>query len=288
VVAFLSLTTIGVLPATTFGQAVEPAARKASAQPSNEQIRSTEGPIFRIGAVTGSKLASNDFKGSAKIQDVIMDLDTGHVPFVVLAVEDADGAAAPLVVPTSAIRDFGTREQSLRLTAEELRQSPKVPKAASELTRAWATSVLGHFKTEPYWKADNDRVSDRDVLVRASQLHDVVVLADDGKPLGRIQDFAMTSRGDIAYAGLSRHDKTDQLHPIPLSAFIAPVGNAEWRLNLPPDIVENTPKFAAASWPTTLDRGWLEYVHVRYGRSVFDGVNRTAQPNQAPPQKESK
>ena len=90
---------------------------------------------------------------------------------------------------------------------------------------------------------------------------------------GRINDFAITSRGDIAYAGLAKGDNTQRLHPVPVSAFIVPAGNAEWKLNLPQDIVDNTPTFAVASWPKTLDRGWLEYVHVHYGRSVFDGVN---------------
>ena len=149
------------------------------------------------------------------------------------------------------------------------------------MTRAWAGVVLSHFNLAPYWKTEKDQVNDRDLLVRASSLRNVAVVDDDGKPLGRINDFAITSRGDIAYAGLAQGDKADRLHPVPASAFIVPAGNSEWKLNLPQDIVNKTPTFTVASWPKTLDRGWLEYVHVRYGRSVFDGVNRTARPNQA-------
>ncbi len=34
---------------TSYGQAVKPEERNARAEPSNEQVRSTEGPIFRAG-----------------------------------------------------------------------------------------------------------------------------------------------------------------------------------------------------------------------------------------------
>ena len=72
----------------------------------------------------------------------------------------------------------------------------------------------------------------------------MAVVDDDGKPLGRINDFAITSRGDIAYAGLAKGDDAQRLHPVPVSAFIVPAGNAEWKLDLPQDIVDNTPTFA--------------------------------------------
>jgi hypothetical protein len=167
------------------------------------------------------------------------------------------------------------------LSAQQVQTAPRLPKVATDLTRSWAEIALSHFNLAPYWKTEKDQVSDRDLLIRASTLRNMAVVDDDGKPLGRIYDFAITSRGDIAYAGLAKGDNAERLHPVPASAFIVPGGNAEWRLDLPPDIVNNTPTFAAVDWPKTLDRGWLEYVHVRYGRSVFDGVNRSPRPNQA-------
>jgi hypothetical protein len=33
------------------------------------------------------------------------------------------------------------------------------------------------------------------------------------------------------------------------------------------EVLENTRPFPARQWPEKIDRGWVEYVHVRYGRS---------------------
>lgn len=102
-----------------------------------------------------------------------------------------------------------------------------------------------------------------------------------GEELGQIGDFAVTiKQGKLAYAAMSCTcfaDAADKFYPVPLSAFVVqPAANA-WLLELPIETLENMKPFPVKQWPTKIDRGWLEYVHVRYGRSPLDGVRTKTQ-----------
>ncbi|HVU90256.1 MAG TPA: PRC-barrel domain-containing protein [Pirellulales bacterium] len=269
------------LSCSLVAQAIKPEERRTGPRPANEQVRSTEGPIFRASALEKAGVETKDGKDAGKIQDLILDLDTGRVALLVLDGQVADGGSASVVVPMSALGDINGNKESLRLSSEQVQTAPHPPKDKGDITREWTAVALQHFGVTPYWNSEKLDVGSKDVLMPVSRLRGGVVTGKDGKEIGRIADFAVTMRGDIAYAGVAMEGNDQRLHPIPLSAFVVPAGNAAWQLSLARDIVANTPTFAAADWPKTLDRGWLEYVHVRYGRSVFDGVNRTAHPNQA-------
>ena len=251
--------------------------------PPTSKCASTEGPIFRVAALEGLAIQTKDGKDAGKIQDLILDLDTGRVALVVLDGQVAGDGSANVVCRSVAGRELDGKSEMIRLSSEQVQTAPHPPKSKGEITREWTGMALAHFGITAYWNTEklDVEVSPRDVLPTASSLRKVVVTDQEGKELGRIVDFAVTARGDIAYAGLAMNGDDQKLHPVPLSAFVAPVGNAQWQLKIPRDIVGKTPTFAVSNWPKTLDRGWLEYVHVRYGRSVFDGVNRSPHPNQA-------
>ena len=95
-----------------------------------------------------------------------------------------------------------------------------------------------------------------------------------GVKVGVISDLAIVeSSGLLAYTALAeRVAAAGKFHAVPLSAYLAKPGERAWQLDLPAESVGQTKTFSADHWPSTMDRGWLEYVHVNYGRSTFDGV----------------
>lgn len=282
-VILFALAALSFLSGSLVAQAVKPEERSRGPRFANEQVRSTEGAIFRAGALEGAAVQTKDGNDAGKIHDLILDLDTGRVALLVLGGQEVGTGSTTVVAPMSALRELDGKGEMIRLSSEQIHTAPHPPKSNGEITREWTGVALDHFGIAPYWNSEklDVEISPRDVLPRASSMHNVVVTDQDGKELGRIVDFAVTARGDIAYAGLAMNGDDQKLHPVPLSAFVVPVGNSQWQLRIPRDIVANTPTFAVSNWPKSLDRGWLEYVHVRYGRSVFDGVNRSLQPNQA-------
>jgi sporulation protein YlmC with PRC-barrel domain len=101
-----------------------------------------------------------------------------------------------------------------------------------------------------------------------------------GEDVGKIVDFAIArDTGLIAYAALACSclpDTADKLYPIPLSALVVKPEAKAWILELPLDVLAGTPTFQVNEWPEKIERAWVEYVHVRYGRSPFGGVRSEA------------
>ena len=230
----------------------------------------------------GWKLRTNDDRVAGKITDLVLDLDAGRLAFVVVeGNKGVVGSADKLALPLGLFRDVATsHEPTLQGTPANWQAAPAIKVPQGEMTRKWAAGVFQSFGLSPYWNDKEQDASNADQLSSLSQLRNKAVRNGNGEPLGRINDFAATAGGEIAYAGLARTEKAERLYPIPLSAFIALPGSADWQLNLPKEILENTPTFASGAWPTTLDRGWVEYVHVRYGRSGFDGIERQQKADQ--------
>ena len=168
----LAFAGICALSGSVLGQAIKPEERSRTTKPANEQVRSTEGPIFRAGAFEGVAVRTNDGKDAGKIQDFILDLDTGRVALVVLDARVAGDGSANVVAPMSALRELDGKSEMIRLSSEQVQTAPQPPKAKGEITRDWTGVALAHFGITPYWNSENLDVelNARDVLSRASGL----------------------------------------------------------------------------------------------------------------------
>ena len=113
-------------------------------------------------------------------------------------------------------------------------------------------------------------------LVSLKKLINKPIRNNQREELGKVSDFAVaTEQGLLAYVAMTCTcfgDAAEKYYPVPLSAFVVQPEADAWLLELPLEVLENTPAFRARSWPEKIDRGWVEYVHVRYGRSPFGGV----------------
>lgn len=265
--------------------ATQPADANKSNQVSiDRQGRPDVGPVQRAGALIGKSLHSADGKAVGKIADVALDLADGYVALLLVDAADAKGALAlPL-----ALVEFEVSEPKLekRVGTRELESAPRVAanRWARDGNRAWAKDVFAHYGVkEPWVEAQRDG-GNADKRQRAEQtpvgfalltrLQGTSVVNGKGAPLGKIEDFAIAPRlALVAYAAVDhKAGSAETLLPIPLSAFVVKPGAKSWVLELPDDILANTPTIARRAWPEQIDRAWVEYVHVRYGRSPFGGV----------------
>jgi hypothetical protein len=144
---------------------------------------------------------------------------------------------------------------------------------AKQLTLRNRTVQLRHDDGTGLWKEWTNG-DDNYAFSSLTDLARMPVVNGKGTSLGHVEDFAIAARwGLIAYAAVMVSGEPEaRLYPIPLSAFVVKPGAQAWTLELPKDILEGTPTCDAQSWPETVSRSWVEYVHVRYGRSTFGGV----------------
>ncbi|QDU94274.1 PRC-barrel domain-containing protein [Lignipirellula cremea] len=196
-------------------------------------------------------------------------------PSVQVVVATADGDKVAHMGPLSYLsrRNF-TFNQGEKVTIDGV--ASKVGDAelfiASSVQGKMGSIDLRNAQGVGAW-SDWSEAADQYQFALLTNLQGKVIVDADGKPVGEVVDLALLERdGRIAYAGARFEDKRDHLHAIPLSAFVASPGSETWRLEVDEKVIENTPTFAPEDWPTQIDRAWVEYVHVRYGKPLFGGA----------------
>lgn len=229
-----------------------------------------------------------DGKDFGSVRDLALDLETGHVALTVVG-DSKDGREEFLVIPPRLLKE----DRSRRLTLLRNADGPRLAVADLEesLQRGFAGARYRAFGEEPYWSLPKigEKVSAGEIpkwdehyrLTLLSKLSGTKVVDKNGHPLGPLMGFAFSPKsGQIVYAAIRLDENDSDRHlAIPLSAFVVPSEDsgspATWQIELSSEIVQDTPGFDARHWPTELERGWIEYVHVRYGRSPLGGVRHT-------------
>jgi sporulation protein YlmC with PRC-barrel domain len=219
--------------------------------PKNDKGEPEIGLIRPLTRLVGAAIHAEGLPANSHVADVALDLGRARVVSLIVTDEKVSGNNAKSgqrLIPWSAVRI--------------------APDGA-------ATAVSSQAHADRSQSAEKNQPQS----TLWSQIRGTPILSKDGTPIGELRDMAIAiNSGVIAYTALATNDTADELRPAPLSALVVHPQQKAWLLELPADVVRETKAFSAKSWPNTIDRGWLEYVHVRYGGSALDGVRtETAQ-----------
>lgn len=236
-----------------------------------------QGRIDVSGSVLNSKVISENGDLVGKISDLLLDLQHGHIAAVVMTRQTLQaGKTQTIAVPWKVLSRNRENVIQIRCSSEKLAGAPEfdLKDDTTLLTRHWATSVYDHFGVKVRTiDADKPKSEVDYQFTRATSLENIRVNNLDGAELGHLAGFAIAKRnGLIVYAGLKVTAKDKGLQGIPLSAFIVKPPSNEWLLDISNAALAERTGFPMTAWPVTIERGWSEYVHVLYGRPVFEGV----------------
>ena len=241
-----------------------PVPRNAQGEPQLDDVQQASSLIGKPIQVPGSP--------GAKVADVLLDLNAGRVALV-LAKENGPSFFA---LPPAALGfDAKTKALTTKATNEQLNAASW---DANHSDRQDLDKIYQLFVQQPYTQKQQKTAPQRPErkLVSVTKVQGVPVHNAKGEPLGKVSDVGIAlAEGLIAYVAVSCScfdDASGKLFPVPLTAFVIKPDAKAWILELPLDVLANTPTFAEKQWPEKIDRGWVEYVHVRYGRSPFGGA----------------
>lgn len=263
-----------------------PVSEKESTPAAKPQDDLALGPVIPATDLVGTAVSGARGRALGEAEDLILDLETGQVAFVVVALSETQPSAY-VAIPARFLR---VDEQGVHLTAApaeaKLDQARRLEANALEtvFNRAWAMAEYSTFGEKPYWAAERIAMSSafdpKDYrLTRLSQAKGKSVESQEGNKIGSIADFAVLPEAmRLAYVVVRRPDDQQHGYPIPLGAFTVPRVQGPWLVDVTEDALDNTPKFKTDAWPRKLDRGWIEFVHVRYGQAALGGVQHERRP----------
>lgn len=272
-IAFAIIVGLGATVFPAFGQEKLANKKPSIALPTFERIASAKSLLDR------KVLRGNKELGT--VADLAIDLETEHVALLLIALPGADAQAKQefLAVPT-AVFDFDEKRAVLKPEVSEamLAAARRFATKATRINRKWAAEEYASFRRDVYWADFRDRVKkeqpnrkfdeERPELTLYSQIRDIAVADEKDRSIGKIVDLAVDGKQNVvAYVAYDANDSDAGLRAIPLGAFEASEGAKQWQIMLPEESVNRFAAFPAGSdWPKQIERGWVEYIAVRYGR----------------------
>lgn len=191
----------------------------------------------------------------------------------------------PVVVQLGPLAYFSQRDiafqagQPLTIVAAPVSMDPAPLYIASRVTWNDGSVVLRDEQGNAPWRSWTE-ADERYGLTSLRGLLPVALVNPQGESLGRVVDFGATSNrvaeaGDrrLRYAVVEYGPPDARLRTaMPLGAIVAGPDQPKWLCELPRQTFAEMPTFAESSWPTAVDRGWIEYIAVRYGSATQAGV----------------
>lgn len=216
-----------------------------------------------------SKLLQTELKKDretiGKLDDVALDLETEHLALLVASNRSADQSKRFALLP------FLPGDQLIQYDWEKKLTLQTRPLSAA---RSQAAELYREYKQALYWidfakkkLQDTNEVFDEEkfALTFFSTLKEKTVVDMEGHSVGNVADVAIkASNGEVLYIVMVSGD--GEKRAIPLGAFVNERAEDEWLIELSREQILQFKPFFEKTPPIRVDRGWEEYVSVRYGR----------------------
>ena len=213
---------------------------------------------FRATQLIGKEVKSTAGVDIGRINDLVVNMDTGDVRYAVLSLDGAVGIGESRLyaIPVDSLK-MGVTRDDLVMHLDASKWKERKPFTAGN----WPA-----LRDSGYW-SEIDRVSgkpaiqpiDRYFAFRASELIGKDVRDADGKNLGKIRDLVIDMNKQKVHYAVLEFDpgraRDDRLYQFPITSFEFPeakTGNIKTSrlvLDVEPSQLENMPGFDKHRWP---------------------------------------
>lgn len=213
------------------------------------------------------------------VSDIVVDREHGRVAFLTVR-----GKRSPNILESSyflppEIVEYSPQTRSLTCTSsfEEIEHygdlTDVLPMTLIQTTAM--SKLFEHYGVRPYWDTAG-KTTEKMSLITIDELDGRIVRDTDWQLMARIKEVIVEPSGHwrVAYLSLGELNKADddQRLAVPMAAFAQKTLSPTWLLDVPGSAELLKKTFTRGEWPVEIDRGWTEFVHVKYGTAPDGGL----------------
>ncbi|AKB52444.1 antigen [Methanosarcina barkeri str. Wiesmoor] len=250
--------------------------------------------FLSLGTIKGGEVANRAGEGLGKIEELMIDLQSGRIAYAVLSFREFIGLgdkffAIPWQSLSLRLHDHAFL---LGITKETLEKTGSLEKGNWPLTREELAGTYASYGYQPYWQADitgqpgmteeaeSERMSRMETMagranpdfLSAGTIKGDKVVNKAGEHLGKIEELMIDLEdGRVAYAALSFGGFLglgSKLFAIPWQALQMKLHDHVILLDIPKDVLEKAEGFDKEHWPVT-NREWLSAMYSYYGYQPY-------------------
>ncbi|HZR17291.1 MAG TPA: PRC-barrel domain-containing protein [Verrucomicrobiae bacterium] len=263
----------------------------APAQPDQAAPDSVE----RADKLIGEPVLSSDQQRTGKIDDFVLDQDSGRILYAVIGIGGVLGVGETRVaVPPGAFTQAKKGDVRLKVDKHKVTQAPQITRDLDQnLSTNLLNNVDGYFGQTPSWQpAAGSTTAWFKAVRKASELIGVAVLDKERQSIGKVQTLVLNvPRGRELFVVLapgSELNLGNNYYALPPSAVKLAPDQKTLLADVTREKLANAPHFAKDNWPELSDTAWAQKVYQYYGQpATFEtgtlqptGRTQTSAPDQ--------
>ena len=254
----------------------------ATVPPASAGVEEQFNEVVSASHMINQKVRDADGEMIGTVADVVLDTEFGELAFIsVRNMEKVARIDNVFFLPPNCLETWNddgglsvnvTRQQIAhgRSKAKTLQPSLVFPGKLAELYQ--------QFDAKLYWPAE--RTQDMRLnLVGIDEMDGRVIRDMNRQKFARVDDVLLARGQNWKIAYLSLRDLAGvsdgkQRVAIPLAAFVRDSQSAGLTLEIPAESELLKETFVTGDWPKEIDGGWIEFVHVKYGKATLSGPQK--------------
>jgi len=233
----------------------------------------------RAANLYGRQLITSDNQQVGKVENLVVDLESEHILFVV--VQSSRGNVA---VPPQVIGQTTGNTIRLNFTKQKLDGAPQFNSSQDPAQASYAYRVYQYFGQNAWWQGSTapDQGSFHNVH-KLNQLIGMDVQNVNNQTIGKISNVVVDMpHGRLLYvvfAPNSNMNLGNNLYAMPADAFTLSSDHSHLVTGIDQQKLAGAPHFDKNSWPNLTDANFASHVYQYYGKQAyFNSGNSNYQP----------
>jgi len=225
--------------------------------------------------VYGNEVVSSDNQKLGKLNNLMVDLESGRILYGVIGETKGRVAVAPEIFNTTqpANKELRVKEPKAKIdAAPKFNVEADTPAEWNKV--AYADRVYEHFGERIWWQGGGSANQGTFHNVhKASQLIGMKVEDASGQPLGKVENVVVNlPAGRVGYLILApdaRLKLGNNLYALPPQAFTLSADQKNLVSGIDQQTLSSGPHFTADKWPNLSDAAFASQVYQHYGKQAW-------------------
>jgi len=253
------------------------------------------GQVQRADKIIGKEVLTSDNQKAGKLEDLIVDLDTGKILYGVVGSGGVLGAGEKkFAVAPRAFSEPQDDNIMLKVDKARLQGVPQFTSQISKDEQMGQPSFVNQVH-QYYAQGNIERAADRaasaisgsttgyKTVFKADDLNGMKIRNASNEELGKIDDIAVDlPNGHVVYIILSPDSSmklgSEEYFALPPSTLMASADRKGLTTELTREKLSAAPHFSKDNWASLSNRTWASQVYQYYGKRAYFDMNNRLQP----------
>lgn len=239
--------------------------------------------VERADQLIGEQVLTSDHLRSGKIDDFVIDQDSGRILYAIVGIGGVLGVGETRVaVPPTLFTEAKKGTVQVNVDKHKLARAPQVPSDIDKHpTEDFLNNTYGYFGQKPAWQGPSSTAASFNGARRASDLKGMTVQNNARQDIGKVETVVLNvPAGKEMYLIISPSPDMslgNNLYALPPQAVKFNTDQKALVADIMREKLTNAPHFAKDDWSELSNTAWAHKVYQYYGQSPnFQGT--TLQP----------